>query len=83
MFFLGISLFGVAFMTMLAVLIKHDYPYVGEWFDAKSTPEQPMVPLEEQRATALHTLWTTVGIYGGLAGVCAIFVVLHKIRGAL
>ena len=83
MFGLGISIFAVFFLVLLATLISQDYPYAGEWFDPKGEPGHPPPPLHEQRETAVHALWVAIGMYGVLGIVSGIAVCTHKVRGAL
>lgn len=82
-FCLGMSIFGMAFLSVLAGLITEGYPYVGEWFEAKAEPGHTVEPLEEQRERAVHNLWVATGIYGGFAVLSGVFVCIHKLRGRL
>lgn len=60
------------FLGLLAALIGNDYPYVGEWFDAKGEGSEKPAPLEEQRSAAVHNLWMAVIVYGVLGVVSGV-----------
>lgn len=84
LFALGLSIFGVLFLSLLAILITHDYPYAGEWFESKSTdPSEPVAPLEEQRIETVHSLWMAVGLYLAIAAASGAAVCVHRVRGVL
>ena len=83
MFGLGLSIFAVFFLGLLATLISHDYPYVGEWFEAKGEPGHPPESLAVQREGAVHALWQAVAIYGVIGIISGVAVCTHKVRGAL
>jgi hypothetical protein len=84
LFALGLSIFGVFFLSLLAILITHDYPYAGEWFESKSTdPSEPVAPLEEQRIETVHSLWMAVGLYLAIAAASGAAVCVHRVRGVL
>jgi hypothetical protein len=83
MVMLGLSMFAVFFLSLLATLINHDYPYVGEWFEVKGEPGHPPPPLHEQREGAVASLWTAVAMYAALGVVAGISVCTHRVRGSL
>ena len=56
---------------------------MGEWFEAKAEPGHTVPPLDEQKASATHNLWTAVGIYAAFALLSGAFVCIHKLRGRL
>lgn len=60
------------FLTLLAILIGNEYPYAGEWFDAKGEPGEEPVPLEQQREAAVHNLWMAVIVYGAIGVISAV-----------
>ncbi|KAK9905107.1 hypothetical protein WJX75_009725 [Coccomyxa subellipsoidea] len=68
MFCLGMSIFGSIFMGAMALMLKNEYQYLGEWYDT-SEPDHPSY--QEQRAAAMHNCWTVAAIYGGIAVLCA------------
>lgn len=78
----GLSGFGVFFLSLLAYLIGHDYPFVGEWFEAKGAPGHPAPPLEEQRAKTVSALWTAVLIYAGVCALSLVFMCANRVRGS-
>ncbi|KFM27348.1 hypothetical protein F751_4618 [Auxenochlorella protothecoides] len=82
-FGLAVSAFGIAFLSFLAILIRNDYPYVGEWFEPKGEGGEPPVPIAEQRAAAEHGLWVAVAIYAVLLIISSLSVCLHRVRGTL
>jgi len=75
----GFSAFGICFLSLLAILIKHGYPYVGEWFDASSEDGKP---LSEQQRLVVSALWQAVFVYIIIGGVSLIGLALHKVRRA-
>ncbi|KAI7840780.1 hypothetical protein COHA_005518 [Chlorella ohadii] len=82
-FWLGLSIFAILFLSVLASLINSGYPYAGEWFEAKAQPGEHLEPLDEQRAVVVANLWKTVGIYAGVGVLSGLMVCLHKVRGNL
>ncbi|KAK9832511.1 hypothetical protein WJX81_003536 [Elliptochloris bilobata] len=68
-FCLGLSTFGTLFMGVMAVLLKRDYQYLGEWYDT-AEPNHPSY--EEQRDNALNMCWTVAAVYGGFAVASAL-----------
>ena len=82
-FFLGLSIFAVLFLSVLAGLINGGYPYAGEWFEAKAEPGHPVEPLAEQRQLAVANLWKAVGMYAAVGVVSGVAVCVHKLRGNL
>ncbi|PSC75882.1 DNA mismatch repair [Micractinium conductrix] len=83
-FCLGLSIFAMLFLSVLAMLIGSEYPYAGEWFEAKpETPGGHVEPLHEQRDVVVKNLWATVGIYAAFGVVSGMAVCVHKVRGNL
>eukprot|EP00884_Botryococcus_braunii_P003903 jgi/Botrbrau1/13513/Bobra.0347s0001.1 len=78
LFCLGMSVFGCLFMGAMAIMLKNNYEYLGEWYET-SEPNHP--GYAEQRAKAMHNCWTVSGIYGGIAVACLVGTVVHSIRG--
>lgn len=82
-FCLGISIFAILFLSVLASLISGGYPYAGEWFEAKPQPGHEQEPLDEQRDEVVENLWKTVGIYAATGIASGVAVLYHKMRGSL
>ncbi|CAL5220523.1 g2555 [Coccomyxa viridis] len=61
---MGMSIFGALFMGGMALMLKNDYQYMGEWYD---TSEDNYAPYAEQKANAMHNCWVVAGIYLGFA----------------
>jgi len=58
----GLSAFGVVFMTGLGVLIRHNYQFIGEWYEAEPGHG---APTGEQRDAASSNCFLVAGIYLG------------------
>lgn len=57
--------------------------YVGEWFDPKGEGSSGPVPLDQQRASAVHALWSAVAVYAVLFVLCSVIACVHRLRGSL
>lgn len=76
----GFSIFGVFFLSLLALLIRHGYPYVGEWFDTTGDDGRSPSPLGEQQRLVVSALWQAVFVYTVIGGISIVGLALHKIR---
>lgn len=76
----GFSIFGIFFLSLLAILIKHGYPYVGEWFETTGEDGRPPKPLSEQQRLVVSALWQAVFVYVIVGGLSLVGLALHKIR---
>lgn len=56
----GLSAFGVFFMTMLGVLIRHNYQFIGEWYEPEGGRHAPTL---EQQDAASKNCFLVAGIY--------------------
>lgn len=56
----GLSAFGVFFMTMLGVLIRHNYQFIGEWYEPEPGHH---APTQEQQDAASKNCFLVAGIY--------------------
>lgn len=77
---IGFSAFGVFFLSLLAILIRHGYPYVGEWFDTVGEDGRSPAPLGEQQQLVVSALWQAVFVYIVIGGLSVVGLALHKIR---
>ncbi|KAI3433829.1 hypothetical protein D9Q98_003633 [Chlorella vulgaris] len=82
-FCLGLSIFAVLFLSVLASLIHNNYPYAGEWFEPKAEPGHELEPLAEQREEVVESIWKAVAIYAAFGVVSGVAVCFHKVRGNL
>lgn len=71
-----LSMFGAVLMAVLAIAISKDYDYLGEWFDASTE-----ALYADTRASAISNCWVVGAIYLGIALLCCVGFVYHKLRG--
>jgi hypothetical protein len=76
----GFSTFGVLFLSLLAILIKSGYPYVGEWYETSGDDGKAALPLSDQQEIVVSALWQAVFVYLVLGGVSLAGIALSKIR---
>ena len=76
----GFSAFGVLFLSLLAILIKSGYPYVGEWYTKEGADGQAALPLADQQELVVSALWQAVFVYLVLGGLSMVGLAVHKIR---
>jgi len=68
-------MFGAVFMAVLAIAISKDYDYLGEWFDASDE-----ALYGDKRSAAMSNCWVVGAIYLGIALLCCVGFVYHKLR---
>ncbi|KAK9821032.1 hypothetical protein WJX74_003629 [Apatococcus lobatus] len=76
-FCFGMSLFGTIFLGALALMVRNNYEYTGEWYDTKSDNH---ADLETERSNAVHDLASTAGIYAGFTVLSLLFVLYFTFR---
>lgn len=69
------SIFGAFFMGLLGVLIKHNYMYIGEWFEPEVKGSG--APTEEQIESSSTNCFIVMAVYLGflvlsLASICVL-----------
>lgn len=75
----GFSAFGVFFLSLLAILIKSGYPYVGEWYTTEGADGQAALPLADQQESVVSALWQAVFVYLVLGGLSMLGLAVRKI----
>ena len=75
----GFSAFGVLFLSLLAILIKSGYPYVGEWYTTEGVDGKSALPLADQQESVVSALWQAVFVYLVLGGLSMIGLAVRKI----
>jgi hypothetical protein len=75
----GFSAFGVLFLSLLAILIKSGYPYVGEWYTTEGLGGKSALPLADQQESVVRAIWQAVFVYLVLGGLSMIGLAVRKI----
>jgi len=73
----GLSAFGVFFMTLLGVLIRRNYQFIGEWYEPEPGHHAPTL---EQQDAASKNCFLVAGIYLGWAAFASLCVCVQNGR---
>mmetsp|Transcript_29948 Transcript_29948/g.88842 ORF Transcript_29948/g.88842 Transcript_29948/m.88842 type:complete len:86 (+) Transcript_29948:205-462(+) len=71
------SIFGAIMMFIVGILVSHNYPYLGEWYEPEEGHE---LPTDAQIATASTNCFTVMGIYMGFTVLALCCVCLQRVR---
>jgi len=72
---------GVFFLSLLAILIKSNYPYVGEWYNLEGEEGRGPMPYQEQKEVVVSALWQAVGVYLVAGVVSVLGLGWNRVRG--
>jgi hypothetical protein len=71
----------VFFLSLLAILIKSNYPYVGEWYNLEGEEGRGPMPYQEQKEVVVSALWQAVGVYLVAGVVSVLGLGWNRVRG--
>ena len=78
------SVFGCLFMLMMASLLRHDYPYLGEWYEPRSAggggDKGHVPPYDDQRAAAAALCGRVALMYAATGAASLVGVAWHRAR---
>ena len=72
---------GVFFLSLLAILIKSNYPYVAEWYNLEGEEGRGPMPYQEQKEVVVSALWQAVGVYLVAGVVSVLGLGWNRVRG--